>query len=194
MASRTIPYVTPEEYLEIERNTDGKNEYINGEIFPVEGGTRAHSRITTNTILAVGKRLAGGVCEVYDSSLNVCIDRSSLYVHPDVSVICGKPEYASSGKDTISNPRLVVEVMSPTTANYDLGWKARRYWKIASLRNLLLIEQEEVWIEHWFRAEGGKWESLVLESLSDILCVESLSIEIPVSEIYRGVEFPEPAA
>ena len=188
MATRQLPYFTPEQYLEFERSSDTKNEYISGEILPVEGGTPSHSRILGNSILAIGNRLSTTGCAVYPSSLRVCVDRKSLYVYPDVTVVCGELEFTDDRKDTVTNPNIIVEVLSPTTVDHDLGPKARMYWKIASLTDLLFIDQRKVWIEYWFRPPGGKWDHREFESLNDTVHIESTGSDIPVAEIYTGVE------
>lgn len=113
------------------------------------GGTPAHSLIGANSLGAIATRLSTARCRVYNSSLNVCVDRASLYVYPDVTVVCGKFQYADDRKYTVANPNLIIEVLSPTTLDYNLGPKARMYWKIASLTDLLFIDQEKVRIEYW---------------------------------------------
>jgi len=104
-------------------------------------------------------------------------------------VVYGEVEYSDDGEDAISNPKIVVEVLSPTTKNNDLGPKLRLYWDVASLTDILLIDQETVWIEYWFRTPGGEWKNCTLESLQERLMIESAGCEIPVAEIYAGVEF-----
>ena len=120
----------------------------------------------------------------------MCLNRKTSYAYPDTTVVCGELEYSDEEEDTVSNPKIVVEVLSPTTKNYDLGPKLRLYWSIASLTDILLIEQKKVWIEYWFGAPGEEWSKRVLENLHDILRIESANCEIPVTELYAGVEFP----
>ena len=104
--------------------------------------------------------------------------------------MCGQLEYTDDKKDTITNPKIVVEVLSHTTRNYDLGEKLRMYWSIPSLTDILLIEQKKVWIEYWYRVPGGEWSKRVLENLHDTLRIDSANFDIPVAELYAGVEFP----
>jgi len=187
MAAPSLPYVTLEQYLAFDRDSEIDHEYIYGAVRPVEQATSGHGRIVANTTIAIGTRISAMDCAVYASSARVCAESKSLYVHPDLTVVCGKVEYAAD-EDTITNPKLIVEVLSPTTANYDLGPKARMYWKIATLTDLLFVDQKKVWIEYWFRVPGGKWASREYESLSDAVHIESTGIDIPVAEIYAGVE------
>ena len=191
MASQPLPYVTPEEYLRFERDAEFKSEYVDGQVVPVTGGTADHSLITTNTIFSLKSRLAMRPCRVYDSSLMVMLRRESSYAYPDVTVVCGKPEFLSPTSETLVNPKIIVEVLSPTTRNYDLGDKARLYWQIPSLAGLLLVDQDRVWIEYWSRESGAKWERDVFTDLADAVKIRALDFELPVSEIYAQVEFEE---
>jgi Uma2 family endonuclease len=188
MATRLLPYVTPEQYLEYDRNSEFSNEYILGEILPMTSVTESHGLIVANVTRHLGNRLAEGPCRVYAAGPRTSLDPKKGIVYPDVTVVCGQREYLDSKKDTITNPKVAVEVLSPSTMNYDLGIKARLYWKVASLTDLILIEQDKVGIEHWFRGPVGKWDKTILESPGDILRIESLSCEIPLTDIYASVE------
>ena len=190
MATPPVLYFTVEQYLEYDRNSEFKNEFISGEIVPMLGATPWHSLISSNAGSAFGSRFLACGCRVFDSSLRVCLDPESNYAYPDATVVCGQLDFSDEIKDTVTNPKIVVEVLSPTTKNYDLGEKLRLYWNIASLTDILLVEQQKVWIEYWFRAPGGEWSKRVLKNLHDTLRIESANCEIPVAEIYAGVEFP----
>jgi Uma2 family endonuclease len=125
-----------------------------------------------------------------DATIRVLLHRGTLYSYPDVTVVCGKPEFLDEEDDILTNPKLIVEVLSPSTRNYDLGDKTRTYWQIPSLTDLLLIEQSKVWIEYWSRETGGEWSRRVSTGSSDVLRLQSLDSELPVAELYTGVEFP----
>ncbi len=118
------------------------------------------------------------------------MDPKKGYAYPDVTVVCGQTQYLDSEKDTITNPKIAVEVLSPTTMNNDLGSKARMYWKVASLTDLIFIEQDRIGIEYWHRSSNDEWQKTIIEDPGGILKIESANIEIPVSEIYAGVELP----
>jgi Uma2 family endonuclease len=190
MATSTFPYVTPEQYLEYDRNSESRNEYIYSEIVPAEAVTESHSLIVANVIVGLKNRLSGRPCRVYASGPRTSLDPKKGYVYPDITVVCGQTEYLDSKKDTITNPKIAVEVLSPSTMNKDLGIKARLYWKVTSLTDLLFIEQESIGIEYWQRASNGEWKKTVIEDPAGILKIESANIEIPVAEIYAGVELP----
>lgn len=188
MSSQPIPYVTPEEYLKLDRASEIRNEYIFGEIVPMVGATYKHAALAANVIKAIGNRLQKSPCRIVDSSVRVLLHRDTLYSYPDATVVCGKPEFLDQENDTILNPKLVVEVLSPTTRNYDLGDKTRMYWQVPSLTDLLLLEQDKVWIEYWCRLAGGKWDRSVWTELQTPIRIESLDCELPLNEIYAGVD------
>jgi Uma2 family endonuclease len=112
-----------------------------------------------------------------------------VWSYPDVTVVCGPLEYADQKHETVANPKLVIEVLSPSTRNYDLGDKARMYSRIPSLAELLLIEQDKVWIEHWRRLPNGHWDVQVVTDRSATLVMDSIGCEAPIAEIYNRVEF-----
>jgi Uma2 family endonuclease len=188
MATQPLPYVTPEQYLEHDRNSEFKNEYLYGEIFCMAGGKPRHARIAANAIRQLGNRLADGPCGVFTSDLRVCLNKNTGYVYPDVTVVCGPLNYVDDREDTITNPKITVEVLSPSTRNRDLGEKARLYWEVSSLSDLIFIEQDKIGIEHWQRTSDNDWKRTVVREPEGALKIESLNCEIPVREIYAGVE------
>jgi len=190
MATQPVPYYTPEEYFEIDRDSECGNEYIDGIIVPMVGATPWHGIIAVNVSHGFRSHLSKGNCRVFDSSVRIVLDRKRNYAYPDVSVVCGQLEYLDAKKETVTNPKLVVEVLSPNTMNYDLGEKLRHYWAIPSMTDVLLIAQDRVWIEYWFRQPGGEWRKKLIENIEDTLRVESVDCQIPVADFYAGVEFP----
>ena len=188
MSSLPVPYFTPEEYLKIDRASEIRNEYISGEIVPMVGGSYNHALISANSGWTLKNHLEGRPCQVLDSSARVLLRRGTLYAYPDATVVCGKPEFADKESDIVTNPKLVVEVLSPSTRNYDLGDKTRAYLQIPSLTDLLLVEQEKVWIEYWSRQAGNKWDRNVFTGMSDVLRSDSLECDIPVAGFYAGVD------
>jgi Uma2 family endonuclease len=188
MATQPLPYVTPEQYLEYDRNSEFKNEYLYGEIFCMAGGKPRHALISANVIRQLGNRLADRPCGVYSSGLRVCVNKKTGYVYPDVTVVCGPLDYVDEREDTITNPKVAVEVLSPSTRNRDLGEKARLYWDVPSLSDLIFIEQDTIGIEHWQRSGDGDWKRAVIKDPGGVLKIALLNCEIPVSELYLGAE------
>jgi Uma2 family endonuclease len=186
MSAQSVPLITPEEYLEFDRASDVNNEYVSGEIAPMTGGTPWHGLLTANVAHLLNKSLFGGPCLVFSSSLRVCVDRQTLYSYPDVTVVCGALEYVDGKKDTVTNPRIVVEVLSPSTRNYDLGDKARAYWRIPSLSDLFFIEQDRIGVEHWRKLPNSHWELETVAERQATIQIESAGCELAVAEIYSG--------
>jgi len=189
MSRQSLPLVTPEEYLDYDRASDVKNEYVFGEIVAMAGGTVSHALLTMNAAGELYRHLSGGKCRVYSSDVRVCIDRRSSYSYPDVTVVCGPAEGVDEKRDTVTNPKVIVEVLSPRTRNYDLGDKARMYSRIPSLTDLLLIEQDRVSIEHWRRLANDHWDISNIADRQGIVRIESVGCELRVADIYSGVEF-----
>lgn len=190
MATQSVPLYAYDEYLDLDRKSEVPNEYIFGEIVPLTGATASHGRIMATTGTAMEKRLASGTCRVF-SGLRVPLIPGRVAAHPDWTVVCGALQFTDDQKDTVTNPILCVEVLSPSTRNYDLGDKTRMYCRLPSLRHILLIEQDCVGIEHWRRLPADHWEVEQLRDANDTLRLEALGIEIPVGEIYSGVDWSE---
>lgn len=176
----------------MERASEEKHEYFNGEIFSMAGGTIIHSLITANTIRETGNVLKGKPCRVYDSNLRVRIPRSPQYTYPDLTIACEDLEFDPDDeeKHTYLNPTVIVEVLSPSTEAYDRGRKFQQYRKIQSLREYVLIAQDRAVVETFFRNDDGDW---VLSSYSEVnatLVLRSVGVRIALAEIYAGVTFP----
>ena len=142
MSTLAKPFLSPEEYLEIERQAEGKNEYYNGEIFAMSGVSRRHDRINFQLTFLIAQHLRGKRCDGFTAGMRVLAIPSGLYTYPDLSVGCDEPQFADPHVDTLTNPTLLVEILSPSTENYDRGKKAKLYRAIPSLQELLLISQD----------------------------------------------------
>lgn len=183
---------TPEEYLRRERGAVEKHEYYHGEVFAMSGGTLEHSRIIANTIGEIRARLRGTPCGVYDSNLRVRIPRTTLYTYPDVSVMCGPPQFdpLDTSRQTVLNPALLVEVLSPSTEAWDRGGKFGSYQQIESLREYVLISSQLILAETYLRQPDGTWIYAASAGREGLARLHSLGIEIPLAEVYDGVDVP----
>ena len=184
---------TPQEYLALERKSETRNEYYNGEIFAMSGASREHNLIAGNLFRDIGNQLEDRPCETYMSDMRVWIEATGLYTYPDVVVVCGEPRFQDREVDTLLNPTVIVEVLSPTTAAYDRGDKFRHYRRIDSLREFVLISQDRMMVERYTR-QGKDW---VLSDMTDpdqVLKLESIGCQIPLGRIYAKIKFPEPGA
>lgn len=182
-------YYTPEEYLALEEQAAYKSEYFAGEILQMSGGSLNHSLIITNMITAFKTRLRPKGCRTYESNMRLMVAQNGLYTYPDVMVVCGKVELAPDRNDTITNPTVIVEVLSDSTANYDRGLKAKRYLAIPSLQYYLLIEQKAVYVERRQKGETSEWAINTYVTLEETLSLPELEIEIPLAEIYDQIDF-----
>jgi Uma2 family endonuclease len=178
------------EYLKRERDALEKHEYRDGEIISRAGGTADHSLITTNLIGELRTRLKGKPCRVYDSNLRIRISRTVLYTYPDASVICGERELDANDPsgETSTNPRLIVEVLSPSTEAYDRGEKFSRYRQIDSLQEYILVSSAAPRVEVFFRQVDGAWLFTAFSGMDAMATLRSVDTQLPLKEIYSGIE------
>ena len=185
----TLPaqtYLTPEEYLAWERKQPFKNEYHNGQIVAMSGASRAHNLVTMNVANQLYNQLVDQECEVYANEMRVRTNPTVSYFYPDVVVACGEPRFEDDTFDTLLNPIVVIEVLSPSTAAYDRGEKFEYYKQLASLQEYILISQDKVRVEHYCRRET-QWNRNTFQHLEDVLSLPSIECEVPLRAIYRRV-------
>lgn len=181
-------HLTPEEYLAWERKQPFKNEYHNGQIVAMSGASRSHNRITLDTATQLNIQLMDSGCEVFASEMRVRTSPTISYYYPDVIVVCGEPRFEDDTFDTLLNPILVIEVLSPSTAAFDRGEKFEHYKQIASLQEYILVSQNNVRVEH-YRRQGPQWIHNTFEQLEDMLPLASIERTLPLRAIYRRVRF-----
>ena len=179
-------------YFELLEHADHRYEYDDGEIFMMAGGTYYHSLIAANVGAVLHQKLNGTPCRTLQSDLNVHIEASNSFVFPDLSVICGPPEFFKDRRDIITNPTVIVEVLSESTEAYDRGGKFRRYQTLSSLRDYVLISQDEPEIEVFSRQENGSWlYRAYAQDASGIITatLSSLNVELDVATVFSGIDF-----
>ncbi len=183
-------HLSEEAYLAIERSAESKTEYWDGEMYSMAGAGATHGRIVWNVGATLHAQFKGRPRTGYTSDMRVRVADSGLYTYPDVIALCGDAEYLDERCDTLLNPQLVVEVLSPTTAAYDRGEKLRRYRQLASLTDYVLISQDRLLVEHWHRevAMPHVWTPLEYSRLSDRVQLAALNAELTLSDIYDKVE------
>lgn len=183
---------TPEEYLVREEKAEYRSEYYDGEIRMMAGGTPDHSVIKGNVVTALNNALAAKPCRIFDSDMRLHVVGAprANYTYPDVMVICGNVELLPGRRDIVTNPIVIFEVLSESTREHDRIEKFRLYKEIESLREYVLIDSERVVVSVLRRELGtGKWTIEILNNLSDTLLLESLQIEIPLTQIYAKIDF-----
>jgi Uma2 family endonuclease len=174
-----------EAYLELEEVSPVKHEFLAGEVWAMAGGTPDHAAISVNVSTLLSTSLRGRPCRVYSSDLRVRVLATGLATYPDVTVVCGKPEFDGDDRKqrTVTNPRVIVEVPSPSTANYDRGEKLTHYQRIESLEELVLVADDERRVDVWRRTPVG-WA--VSSTTAGSVQLQALDVELPVVEIYRN--------
>ena len=180
--------LTPEEYLAWERKADTKHEYLRGEIIAMSGASFFHNIITSNITAVLNNQLMGSDCIVVASDMRVRTQPEASYFYPDVLVVCGEPRFADNAFDTLLNPIVLVEVLSPSTEMYDRGEKFEHYQQITSLQEYILVSQDEVRVER-YRQQGMDWQPTEFRSLEDVLSLPSIDCELSLDDIYSRVEF-----
>ena len=185
MAIDSIRQMTVEEYFAFDEASDYKNEYIDGEVYPMTGGTAHHAEIMYNVGFALGLRLRGGDFHFYSSAMRIRVSLAR-YLYPDLSVVSGEPEL-DEGAINLFNPTLVAEVISPATAVRDRGFKRDLYQSIPSLQVYLVIDQFKAQVEVDTRQEGG-WQTEEYAGLEAVVPLEALGCNLPLAEIYAGIE------
>jgi Uma2 family endonuclease len=179
-----VPYA---DYLAAEELSVEKHEYCHGVVVAMAGGTMLHAHLIMNTTLALGGRLAGKRCRLFNEALRIRIPATDLTTYPDLSVICGPVEHDDVDKNAGTNPTAIFEVLSPSTAAYDRGEKFDHYTHLASLQAYVLVDYKRENVVLYTRGEGATWVRRVHEA-SDIIRIAAIGVELPVSEIYAGWE------
>jgi Uma2 family endonuclease len=187
----TLPkrFLTPEQYLEIERAAEYKSEYFNGEMYAMAGGTLDHSRIFHSVSNLLDAQLRGRPCEAAGSDLRLRVNSKGLFTYPDIVVFCGEPQFADTRRDTITDATVIIEILSPSTENYDRGFKFEQYRQVPSLKDYIVISQNRVHVEHWNRQHDGAW--MLFCETSDVnatVNIPSIECSFRVSEAYERVE------
>ena len=177
------------EYLQRERAATTRSEFYQGEIFSMAGASREHNLIVTNCVGEFRNALLERGCEIYANDMRVKITPSGLYTYPDVTIVCSQPRFEDDQFDTLTNPLLVIEVLSESTEKYDRGFKSAQYRTIPGLREIVLISQYESAVECLARQENGLWVLREQRDIDQSIFLESLQITIQLKELYRQVVF-----
>ena len=184
MAIDSIRQMTAEEYFAFDEASEYKSEYIDGEVIPMTGGTLNHGAIIMNTGFALKQRLIGKDCLVFGGNVRNSIS-PTRYLYPDISIVCGAPE-TDARSINLFNPVLVAEVTSPSTINYDRGFKRDLYQSIASLQVYLIIDQSEAQVEVDSRRDDS-WQSQAYAGLDSSVPLPTLECDLPLAEVYAGI-------
>lgn len=189
MGTPALQIISPQEYLRIERSSNDKNEYFEGQILAMGGATLAHNRIVANLVRKIGNALESKSCEILPSDIRVTAPFYESYMYPDATIVCGKPEMEDNKFDTLTNPTVIFEVLSPGTEDHDRGKKFFYYRQIPSLKEYILIDTLQPFIEISYRKPDNSWLFSEINILEDKLILESVGIEIGLTDIYQNIQF-----
>ncbi len=181
--------MTPEEYLEFEKTSEIRHEYIDGEIYAMSGGTGNHNLISLNCAILLRNRLKGSGCRVYMSDMKVNVAESKRFFYPDIVVTCDQRDQPTSTHTNF--PKLIIEVLSPSTESFDRNGKFKFYRTIPSLQTYLLIDAQKCGVECFRRQTQDIWTVQFYDSLAAIAQIESLDLDAPLGEIYENISFLE---
>jgi len=187
MSSQPKTTYTPEAYLQIDRQSDSKNEYFNGEIFAMTGASRNHNLITANVTSSLNPQLKGRQCEAYASDMRIKVSSSGLYAYPDVVAVCGSPIFEDKEIDTLINPTVIIEVLSKSTEGYDRGDKSGHYRKL-DLSEYILISQDKHHMEHFVRQPDNQWLLSEADDLQSIIDLTSIDCKLAMADVYNKVK------
>lgn len=190
MSLQLKSYLTPEEYLAIERKAEYKSEYFNGEMFAMAGASERQISIVASLMYILVGQLRGRPCKAYSNDMRVRVSPTGLYTYPDVVVVCDQARFADDQKDTLLNPTLIVEVLSESTKDYDRGGKFEHYRSLASLNEYVLIDQDKYHVEHFVRQPENRWLLSETNLLADTVHLSSIDCDLALTETYDKVELP----
>jgi Uma2 family endonuclease len=188
MSTQPQTYLTPEEYLAIEREAEYKSEYIDGVMYAMSGASFRHNVVVANLITELVQQLRGRNCRALPSAIKVRMPDSRKFFYPDVSVVCGEPQFHDRRTDVILNPTLIVEVLSESTAGFDRGEKFQAYQQLVSLHEYLLVSQDKIFIEQYVRQAHEKWTYVATVGLESSLTLPSIECALSLKAVYDKIE------
>lgn len=182
-------YHTVEEYLALEEKANSKSEYIDGKIIPMAGGSANHNQIALNFSAELNFAFKKQNYRVYMTDMRLWIPKRRIYTYPDVMIIAGEPEFVDNRTDIIQNPKVIVEVLSKSTENYDRDDKFKAYRTIPSFEEYLLIEQDRIYIEHYSKTANKRWSLQEYDEEDELITLVTIPFEITLQDFYNKVVF-----
>lgn len=188
MSTQPKTFLTPDQYLEIERAAEFKSEYLDGEMFAMAGAREAHNLVVMNVLGELREQLRSRPCRPYPSDMRVRVN-ARLYTYPDVTVVCGDPQFLDERRDTLLNPGLIVEVLSPSTEAYDRGRKFEHYKSLPSFREYLLLASDRMHADLCIRQPDDRWLLTSADAPDETLTLDSVGVRLRLADLYEKVEF-----
>jgi len=194
VSTQAKPYTTPEEYLEIERAAEYKSQYYQGEMFAMAGASEPHNMLALNVMGEIRQQLRSRQCRAYGSDMRVRVSGTGLYTYPDGVVVCGQPQFTDDHVDTLLNPDLIVEVLSPSTESYDRGRKFEQYRSIESLTGYLLVASDRMHVDLYSRQAGGRWLLTDASLAEETIELPAIDCALKLADLYEKVDLPDQAS
>ena len=176
---------TIQEYIAMENEASEKHEFYKGEIFAMSGAGKRHNIISINIIISLGKSLKGTRCRPYGRDMRINIPENTLFTYPDISIFCGEVNTLKEDQNTATLPVIIIEILSPSTRNYDRGEKFMLYRAIPSLKEYILVDSEAIHAEHFAINKEGLWQLKEHNLVTDEIFIETLNVTLPLVEIYE---------
>jgi len=193
--------LTEAEYLVVERAAEFKSEFYDGEMFPLQGpggpqgmagASRQHCDLVSNLHFEIASRLRGTPCRTAVGDQRVRVDRTRIYTYPDLLIACGPRAFAPDDPDTLLNPQVVIEVLSPSTESYDRGGKFAHYQRLPSVREYVLVSQDRIRVERFVRQPDETWVLTTFDDPAGEFVLATVPVRVPLTDVYRDVELPDP--
>jgi len=188
---RAMSVFTAEQYLDLERHSEIRHEFLDGTVYAMSGASRAHSAISFNLATVIGPQLRGTSCAGFSNDMKVRVGDATLFAYPDLTIYCGEPTFHDDHGDVLLNPVVLFEVLSRSTEAYDRGEKFERYKMIETLKDYVLVSQDCARIEHFSRQTDGTWTLNEVVGLEASLDLASINCRLPLAEVYDRVEFAD---
>ncbi|MEO5858767.1 MAG: Uma2 family endonuclease [Pyrinomonadaceae bacterium] len=190
MSAVPKPIYNADQYLTLEQGAEYRSQFYFGEIFAMAGASRRHNVVSANVLASIHAQLKGRSCEVYQNDMRVKVN-ADFYTYPDIVIVCGEPQIEKKNGENLLDPAVLIEVLSPSTEKFDRGDKFRFYRLMPSLKEYVLVSQDRVNVEHYFRQEDNSWLFTVLNDEGDVLELPSVSCSVNLKDIYDKVDLGE---
>ncbi len=189
MSSEPVQHLSPEDYLAFERQAETKHEYVGGEVFAMTGASERHNVIVVNLATEMNLQFRSRPCRVYSNDLRVAVSPDGPFYYPDVVAVCEERRFLDGERDTLLNPDVIIEVLSPSTEAFDRGLKFSHYRAIPSLREVVFVAQDTPRVEHFVRREDGQWLLSDHTGLEGAVELPALGCRLELARVYDKVEF-----
>ncbi|MFN8511300.1 MAG: Uma2 family endonuclease [Thermomicrobiales bacterium] len=191
MVAPPIATMTEAEYLAFERANEARHEYVKGNVYEMVGITMRHRHIVMNTAMSLHGQLRGTECHVLFTSMRIKIQATGMYAYPDIVAYCGKAELEDDAEDTLLNPTVLIEALSPATQNYDRSTKWVNYQEIKSLQAFLFVGHDAHFIEHYIRLDDRRWTDKTTRGLESAITLPTINCTLALADVYEGVNLKE---